>query len=145
MTEPKPPKKRLVTPKEYLRLGVSKIGWTLLLLLMLFGLPLLMVLERYINLPLGYYGSMLLFPLALIVAMVVIPRIGEQVALRVLEREDVELLTSDTANRLPAEETLVRASTEPTQAQEKVLLRAATGAEETPPEQLLRADVSPAP
>jgi hypothetical protein len=138
MTEPQTPKKRLVTPKEYLSLGVSKIGWTLFLLLMLFGLPLLMVLQWYINLPLGYYVSMLLFPPSLIVAMVVIPRIGEKVALRVLEREDVELLTSETANRLPVAETLVRASTEPTTEQEKVLLRAATGGEDTAPEQLLR-------
>jgi hypothetical protein len=47
--------------------------------------------------------------------------------------------------QLPAEETLLRASTEPTEGQEKVLLRAATGSAETPPEQLLRPDVSPAP
>jgi hypothetical protein len=52
--------------------------------------------------------------------------------------EDVERLTFITADKLPAEETLVRASTEPTEGQEKVLLRAATGTAETPPEQLLR-------
>jgi hypothetical protein len=42
-------------------------------------------------------------------------------------------------DQLPAEETLVRASQEPTEGQEKVLLRAAMATEETSSEELLRA------
>lgn len=40
---------------------------------------------------------------------------------------------------LPARQTLVRASSEPTQAQQAVLLRAAAEGMETPPEELMRA------
>ncbi len=42
---------------------------------------------------------------------------------------------------LPAHQTLVRASSEPLQAQEAVLLRAAAEGIETPPEELMRASV----
>jgi hypothetical protein len=52
--------------------------------------------------------------------------------------ETVELLVLKKADQLPAEETLVRASAEPTQEHEKVLLRASLVSEDTPPEQLLR-------
>jgi ABC-type protease/lipase transport system fused ATPase/permease subunit len=52
--------------------------------------------------------------------------------------EDVELMTTDKVKQLPLRETLVRASTEPTQEQEKVLLRAAITSEETASDQLLR-------
>lgn len=50
----------------------------------------------------------------------------------------VEPVTSRNANRLPAEEILVRASQEPTLEQQHMLLRAASATEETPSEQLLR-------
>jgi hypothetical protein len=46
--------------------------------------------------------------------------------------------TRQNIEQLPAEETLVRASTESTVEQEKTLLRAASRAEQTPPDQLLR-------
>ena len=48
-------------------------------------------------------------------------------------------LTRANAADLPAPESLVRASSEPLQAQEAVLLRAAAEGMETPPEQLVRA------
>jgi excisionase family DNA binding protein len=47
-------------------------------------------------------------------------------------------LTRQTADQLPAEQSLVRASSEPSE-QQAVLLRAAAGSPETAPEQLLRA------
>jgi hypothetical protein len=72
-------------------------------------------------------------------------RAAGRVAEGVAKLEEVELLTPQAVQQLPTEETLVRASSEPAQAQEKVLLRAATGAEETPPEQLLRADIAQTP
>src|SRR5262249_39143860 len=46
-------------------------------------------------------------------------------------RQNIELM--------PVEETLVRASQEPTEGEGKVLLRAATATDETKPEELLRA------
>ena len=52
----------------------------------------------------------------------------------------VPLTRANTAD-LPAPDSLVRASSEPLQAQESVLLRAATEKGETPPEQLVRASV----
>ncbi len=54
------------------------------------------------------------------------------------ERNNVQLAT---ISHLPAHDSLVRASSEPTQAQESVLLRAAAEGVETPPEQLVRASV----
>jgi hypothetical protein len=53
--------------------------------------------------------------------------------------EPVTPLTRQNIEHLPAEETLVRASREPTEGQEKVLLRAATATDETAAEELLRA------
>lgn len=50
----------------------------------------------------------------------------------------IPLLPADTAH-LPAPDTLVRASSEPIQAQENVLLRSVAAGQETPPEQLVRA------
>ncbi len=50
-------------------------------------------------------------------------------------------LTRANVADLPAPETLVRASSEPPQAQEAILLRAALEGQETPPEQLVRPSV----
>lgn len=52
--------------------------------------------------------------------------------------EPIEPLTPAKADRLPASETLVRASEQPTESQEKVLLRPAMATEEANPEELLR-------
>ena len=52
----------------------------------------------------------------------------------------IPLTRANTAD-LSAPDSLVRASSEPLQAQEAVLLRAATEGQETPPEQLVRASV----
>ena len=52
----------------------------------------------------------------------------------------VPLTRANTAD-MPAPDTLVRASTEPLQAQQSVLLRAAAEGQETPPEQLVRASM----
>lgn len=52
----------------------------------------------------------------------------------------VPLTRANTAD-LPAPDSLVRASSEPLQAQEAVLLRAVAQGQETPPEQLVRASV----
>lgn len=52
--------------------------------------------------------------------------------------EPVEPLTRHNVDRLPAGESLVRASSEPAVEQEKMLLRAAQATVETPAEQLLR-------
>ena len=50
----------------------------------------------------------------------------------------VPLTRANTAD-LPAPDSLVRASSEPMQAQEDVLLRAAATGNDTPPEEMLRA------
>lgn len=54
---------------------------------------------------------------------------------------DVLLLTRANTAALPAPDSLVRASSEPVQAQEAVLLRAAAQGQETPAEELVRASV----
>jgi hypothetical protein len=59
------------------------------------------------------------------------------------EMEPVLPPTRRNIEQLAAEETLVRASTEPTVEQKQVLLRAATGTDQTPPEQLLRPGTLP--
>lgn len=51
--------------------------------------------------------------------------------------QPAQLITRQNAIHLPAEESLVRASAEPTTPQE-TLLRAASASEETPKEELLR-------
>jgi hypothetical protein len=48
-------------------------------------------------------------------------------------------LTRQTAEQLPDEQSLVRASSEPSKGQQAVLLRAAGSDPHTPPEELLRA------
>lgn len=52
--------------------------------------------------------------------------------------EPVEPMTRHNTGQLPQEETLVRASEEPKEAQEKILLRAAQHTDETRSEELLR-------
>lgn len=54
-------------------------------------------------------------------------------------KEDVTPLIRANIANLPAPDSLVRASSEPIQAQEAVLLRAAVKGQETPPEKLVRA------
>ena len=54
---------------------------------------------------------------------------------------DMKPLTRANTADLPAPDTLVRASSEPMQAQQAVLLRAAAEGQETPQEEMLRASV----
>ncbi len=56
--------------------------------------------------------------------------------------EPVIPLTRQSAEQLPAEESLVRASSEPADVQPEVLLRAAGSDMQTPPQELLRANRS---
>lgn len=64
--------------------------------------------------------------------------VGWSAAIKFKEVEPVEPLTPAKADLLPASETLVRASEEPTEGQEKILLRAAQPTEAGKPEELLR-------
>jgi hypothetical protein len=50
----------------------------------------------------------------------------------------VEPLTNENIAKVPTEEILVRAASEPTEGQENVLLRPTQSADDTPPDQLLR-------
>lgn len=65
---------------------------------------------------------------------------GRAMNKRAVRRDTLPLTHVNTAD-LPAVDSLVRASSEPLQAQEGVLLRAAAEGQETPPEQLVRASV----
>jgi hypothetical protein len=149
MTEPKPPKKRLVPVHEYVGRKATRA--------VLFSLGGYLLLTGIIGMLISLSGLVLSFPMWLLgfsnVSFTLLALIsgliswglfsaGQFVGETADKIEDVERLTFITADKLPAEETLVRASTEPTQQQEKVLLRAATASEETPPEQLLRPDAS---
>jgi hypothetical protein len=137
MTDPKPPKKR-VRKREF-TLEQRRTMWNVTAGLLIILLSFVLVVwgiffTRWMPLvltaiPVGFGFFYLWF--------------GMRLANRAKVREAVKLLTPQKASELPAEDTLLRASTEPTQAQEKVLLRAATSGAETPPEQLLRADVAP--
>lgn len=129
MPEEKQPKKRLVPWKEYLRNRITKKGLVGLFFVSTLILPIVIIfVSRWYE-----WGSLLFFGylfwgIKLLAKMMVYAQ----------KMEDVELLTSDKVGQLPAEETLVRASLEPTPEPEKVLLRAATSTEEIPQEQLLR-------
>jgi hypothetical protein len=158
MTEPKPQKKRLVTLKEYLRNRATKVwlrssGLVLIVSGVVVGVIFVLgqiwyalteILKGTQDGVSIVIAGLLLACLFYMLAALLYDR-GTWNWKRANQLEDVELLKHDNVGQLPAEDTLLRASTEPTQAQEKVLLRAATGAEETPPEQLLRADVAPTP
>ncbi len=64
---------------------------------------------------------------------------GQRQVEKAHQLELVVPLTRKSAEQLPAEESLVRASSEPPDVQEEVLLRAAGSEPYTPPEELLRA------
>ena len=130
MPEVESPKKRLVPWKEYLLNRITKKGLSGLFFVLAWVLPILFLYLNYnyqiVGLPLFFFY--VVFGIHLLAKMMVS---AEQI-------EEVGLLTSEKIGQLLAEETLVRAATEPTPEPEKVLLRAATNTEETPPEQLLR-------
>jgi hypothetical protein len=145
MTEPKPPKKRVVTKRKYVRYLFEKT-WLVLSSFVLAGLGVLIL--GWVVKWIGQHFSQLISwrgPVAfaqLVAFCLIARRLLRNASKRVKELgqiESVEPLTRNNTGHLPVEETLVRASTEPTTDQEKVLLRAATRGEETPPEQLLRA------
>jgi hypothetical protein len=152
MTEGEKPKKRLVPFKAYLRNRAAKVWWRASGLVLIvsgivvggiFILGQIWFALRAIlkGTPNGFsilIAGLLLAFLFYMLAALLYDR-GTWNWKKANQIEDVELLKHDNVGQLPAEESLVRASAEPIEGQEKVLLRAATGAEETPPEQLLRA------
>jgi hypothetical protein len=141
MTEPKQPKKRVVSKAEYVAYKARKMtlefGAVSMLIasggfILIAVLCCLLALLWYDAIPI-YLG----LPIALLGAgMLIWGGIRTQKMAEKLEpvlpptRHNLELLS--------AAETLLRASDEPTEGQEKILLRATLSPTETPPEQLLR-------
>jgi hypothetical protein len=152
MTEPKPQKKRVVSKSEYaahlarkttFKTGstMMSVGGGIIVTLALVGywvtLPILRDQPSWLTIL-----FLLAWPLICIAGVMWCIREGAALNKQAEEVEPLLPPTRHNIEQLPAEETLVRASTEPIHEQEKVLLRAATGAEETPPEQLLRPTIS---
>jgi hypothetical protein len=147
VTEPKPPKKRVVSKSEYAahlaKRTTLKAGSSVMLMssAAFFVIAFNYVLEACL---IKNFVPMLGVALVSALAGCLLIWGGKATQKRA---EKIELLFPLAYQHLEqhAEETLLRASTEPIEEIEKVLLRAATGAAETPPEQLLRPDVSPSP
>lgn len=149
MPQVKQPKKRLVTRQEYIYHRAAKASWRVSAIV-LFVIGIIATTGLLVFLFLPRYGSLNLYQLlervlsGLVLLLFGLPggwwlfKRGMLHSEKAEQIEDVELLTHDTMRQLPAQETLVRASTEPTVKQEKVLLRATIAPEETPSEQLLR-------
>jgi hypothetical protein len=149
MTEPKPHKKRPVPLTEYLRNRAAKIGWkasgiTLMLLSSAVGIIVIWQVLLGLKVDASIAQKMAALQRGALLILIgyigafFIQKQGRVCTEKAKKIEEVELLKHANVGQLPVEETLVRASTEPTQEQEKVLLRAAMTSEDTPPEQLLR-------
>jgi hypothetical protein len=151
MTEPKPPKKRVVSKSEYVRHRITKAWWRTsglvgivsgVVIGVIFGMGQIWYMGSQLMNSTSGITSIVLGGLmvGLIVYMIAsgLYLQGTEYWKKAGQLEDVELLKHANVGQLPAEETLLRASAEPTEGQEKVLLRAAMAGAETPPEQLLR-------
>ena len=88
---------------------------------------------------LGWKGLCLLLALVCFAAAWEMKKVAEKAMQEALSKLSVVPLTRGNSADLPAPDSLVRASSEPMQAQEAVLLRAALEVQETPPEELVRA------
>lgn len=146
------PKKRLVPAREYVRQKARRAtSYSIATICSVAGLAGIVItfLVGMISLSVVLsYDTSLVLPLIVIMIGVMLSfwgvyALGLGVAKKADTMEDVELLTPGKADLLPSIETLVRASTEPTQEQGKVLLRAAINSEDTPQEQLLRPGSTP--
>jgi hypothetical protein len=147
MTEPKPPTKRLVSPREYVgrKAGraASFLGGGLMALIGTAGTivcGLVFLVSLIFTFTMHFFALIgVVFAVIFGVFFIMMGIIGKQIIEEADDTNGIELLTARKAEALPAAETLVRASQEPTEGQEKVLLRAALTSDDTPPEQLLRA------
>ncbi len=148
------PRKRIVSLQEYLdtKIGTG-IGFSFALIACLLGIACLVFAGFLVWMGNFAYEGAWPDTATRVVALVLgslfcVPALASFWAAAVLfksfrEIEPVELLTKESAKRLPEGETLVRASDRPAIHEPSELLRAAKTGEETPSEQLLR--VAPAP
>jgi hypothetical protein len=144
MTEQKQSKKRVVSKSKYglYLMGKTWLGYVSIVLSIVGSLFILFTvwcaMIAYVNYGTVQFASAIvdLLVCGFVSAMLVA---GATAASRVVGKiEPVLPETRQNIQQLPTEETLLRASQEPTEGQEKVLLRAAITTTETPPEQLLR-------
>jgi hypothetical protein len=145
MTEPKPPNKRVVSKPKYVaylaqKVTLTTVSSTILVCGMMLILCAFLRMGRTLDSTRIGWNTNVFNMLCCALGGWLLLRYGMALDNRTDEIEPVLPSTRENVKQLPAEETLVRASTEPTQQQEKVLLRAATAGAETPPEQLLRPD-----
>jgi hypothetical protein len=160
MTEEEKPKKRVVSKSKYVAYLVKKtaflggsvllgIGGLCSIALTILCVPLAYIIHSnpdsdFAGIKGEFARGLIIFMITLWVVVSSLLTMGAVAAgKKVKKMEPVLPPTRQNVEQLPAEDILVRASTEPIQEQEKVLLRAATGAEETPPEQLLRPGNAP--
>ncbi len=144
MTQEPKPGKRIVSKGAYMKASAGKV-FTIVLFIGMGCYCALSTLRMFQKLLSKSDGVMLLPILAICLIMtgglcfVIFSIIRGLVFIKQVDI-GIPLTRANTAD-LPAPETLVRASSEPSQAQEAVLLRAAAEGQETPPEQLVRASV----
>lgn len=144
-------KKRLVTFRDYLRYVMDKTmcykagGMVAITgVLGLFAIPVITMfllkslIEGSGNFPFLLGAGLIAFLTYFAPRMV---RAGVDMVEEGQQLEPVALLTRSNLGQLPMEDSLVRASQEPTTGQEKVLLRTATATEQVKPEELLRASL----
>ena len=142
--------KRIVSKEEYAELVSKKLTWTLssvglyILSMFLIILACLIVSPKFM-LPHEMTRTGWIVNILTSIGMFLIAYGFTRLARKGLNKSKllgnaVPVTRANTAD-LPAPDSLVRASSEPLQAQEGVLLRAAAEGMETPPEQLVRASV----
>ena len=134
--------KRIVSRREYAKVRGKRSGLFFTALCLVFILMFFFIAALgMLFLPASFASWCLMFAIAF--AILFAPILQCTLAIVNVARQldpGVPLARVNVAD-LPAPDTLVRASSEPMQAQEAVLLRAATQGQETPSEQLVRASV----
>ncbi len=143
--------KRIVSKAEYVEAQAKRLGWVgvgittflaISLCALLFVVPLLQNDHGRLNKRGEYTSStstMIIVFTVIGCCLYLTNKIWDCIGNKVVEIDPGTPLTHANTAHLPAPDTLVRASSEPTQAQQTVLLRAVAAGQQTPPEQLVRA------
>ena len=150
--ESEPSGKRIVSKAEYVKAQAKRLGWVcsgiiIVVSVLLVAASILAALStQNTHFPVGMrredYWSLLTVLLSLAFVCIFLrymSRIENYIVGKFTSIDPGVPLTHANATHLPAPDTLVRASVEPTQEQHAVLLRAAAAGQQTPPEQLVRA------
>ena len=156
MSQNEKPAKKIVSRGEYVRVQLERVATLIGRVAFRFMLPILGITQCCFLAKNLFITPNISLNLSLFILfwIVMLPILGAgiwvfftmdgKLAKHAAEIDNVVPLTKAMASNVPAQESLVRASSEPSVAAETVLLRAADYNSTTPPEQLVRSSDAPA-